>query len=198
MKAKLNKLFSSIAKNEWENKSEKKQKPLKTIDILKSIPIFSTLSKKELKIISDIFHKREYSKDETVCLQGDPGLGMYVVLNGEVEVFVNDENNRKNSLAILGSGEFFGELSLIDNSPRSATVIATKKSELLGFFQPDLIEINRKNPSMGLKIIFKIAELLAERLRQTNEKLAMKESSQKKILTNSKNRSKNENSSTKE
>ena len=198
MNSKLKKIFSFAAKNEWEEKQEKKHKPLKINDALKLIPIFANLNKREIKLLIGILHNRSYTKNEFVCMQGDPGLGMYVVIKGEVEVFIEENDNNKKSLAILGEGEFFGELSLIDKSPRSATVMATKNSELLGFFQPDLLEINHKYPTTGLKIIFKISELLAERLRQTNEKLSIADSKTNNPLKKTHKRSKNENSSKEE
>ncbi|MEK7818880.1 MAG: cyclic nucleotide-binding domain-containing protein [Bacteroidota bacterium] len=182
MNNKLKKIFPFLARNEWKQKAEKKKHIPSTEEILSTIPIFLNLNKGELKLVAGILHKRKYKKDEPICLQNDPGLGMYVIEHGEAEVVIIDENGDKKQLAILNDGEFFGELSLLDNSSRSASVIALKESDLLGFFQTDLMSIIKKSSSTGVKIILKIAELLGERLRQTNEQLASTDSKLKEIL----------------
>ena len=97
---------------------------------------------------------------------------MYVIEQGEVSVGLVGTDGSKKELALLKDGDFFGELSLLDESPRSASVIAVTDANLIGFFRPDLFEIMEKAPSTGLKIVLKVAEMIGERLRNTNQELA--------------------------
>jgi len=138
--------------------------------LLSRVPIFSQLTQKELRNIASIVHKREYSVNERIFSQGDPGLGMYVIESGEVEIIYCDSGTEK-SLAVLRVGDFFGELSLLDESPRSAAAIAKERSKIIGFFRPDLINLLDRSPKAGTKILFKLGEVIGTRLRITNEQL---------------------------
>jgi len=139
--------------------------------ILKEVPAFSDLKPKEIALLASIVHKREYKKGEFIFYQGDPGLGMYIIQEGEVLIqYVDPEGNRKD-LAILKDGDFFGEIALIDESPRSASAICRTDCHIIGFFRPDLFEIIEKHPRLGIKIVLKLAEIIAERLRRTNQEV---------------------------
>ena len=157
---------------EWKNVFRMKRKPTSVEEMLAKIPVFETLKAKELRLVSGIVHRRQYMSGEYVFYQGDPGLGMYVIEQGEVSVFLLGTDGTKKELAVLKDGDFFGELSLLDESPRSATVIAVTDASLVGFFRPDLFEIMEKVPGTGLKIVLKVAEMIGERLRNTNQELS--------------------------
>lgn len=140
--------------------------------MLSKIPVFEGLKARELRHVAGIVHRRQYVPGEYVCFQNDPGLGMYVVEQGEVSVILFGSNGSKKELAVLKDGDFFGELSLLDESPRSASVIAVTDTNLIGFFRPDLFEIMEKTPGTGLKIVLKVAEMIGERLRNANQELS--------------------------
>lgn len=135
------------------------------------VPIFSQLTGRELKKVGSIVHRREYTSKEYVFKQDDPGLGMYVIEDGEVEIVYTEESGIEKGLALLKSGDFFGELSLLDESPRSASAIAKRQSKIIGFFRPDLIALLDRSPKAGTKILFKLGEVIGTRLRMTNEQL---------------------------
>jgi CRP/FNR family transcriptional regulator, cyclic AMP receptor protein len=134
-------------------------------DILRSVPAFTHLSVRELKEVAEICHYRDYRAGETVFAQGDPGLGMYIVQEGDVRIVMNDREGRPRELSVLSVGDFFGEMGLIDESPRSATALCRTDCRLIGFFRPDLFELIDKDPRLGIKIVLKLAEIVAERLR---------------------------------
>lgn len=157
---------------EWKNVFKLKRKPTTIEDMLLKIPVFENLKPRELRQVSGIVHRRQYVAGEYVFFQNDPGLGMYVIEQGEVSVGLVGTDGSKKELALLKDGDFFGELSLLDESPRSASVIAVTDANLIGFFRPDLFEIMEKAPSTGLKIVLKVAEMIGERLRNTNQELA--------------------------
>ena len=149
-----------------------KIKPASVEEMLSKIPVFEKLEPKELRQVASIVHRRQYVKDEFVFYQGDPGLGMYVVEKGSVGVVVAGEDGTKKEIITLNNGDFFGEIALLDESPRSASVVIKEDSELIGFFRPDLFEIIEKTPKTGLKIVVKLAEMIGERLRNMNNEFS--------------------------
>lgn len=96
---------------------------------------------------------------------------MYVIEHGKVEIIFRDDAGTEKKLAVLADGDFFGELSLLDESPRSATALAKTESKIIGFFRPDLIDLLSRSPKLGTKILFKLGEVIGTRLRVTNEQL---------------------------
>ncbi|MFQ6070473.1 MAG: cyclic nucleotide-binding domain-containing protein [Candidatus Aminicenantales bacterium] len=157
----------------WGDKFLKKKRRKEDIfTILKNIPIFEQLSSKELQEVEKIVHQRKYKKGEAVIHKGNPGLGMYIVIKGGVEIIDEEKKPGQRTLATLGEGSFFGEVALLDESPRSASAIATEESDIVGFFRPDFLDLIKRKPKMGTKILFSLAKIIGERLRRTNELLA--------------------------
>jgi CRP/FNR family cyclic AMP-dependent transcriptional regulator len=140
--------------------------------ILSKVPAFSGLAARELKEVAAIVHKREYRAGEPVFAQGDPGLGMYIIQEGEVSISISGKEDGDRELAVLTDGDFFGELALIDESPRSANARCKTDCILIGFFRPDLFELIEKKNQLGIKIIFKLAEIVSQRLRTTDKELS--------------------------
>jgi CRP/FNR family cyclic AMP-dependent transcriptional regulator len=140
-------------------------------EILQNIPLFRDLSPKELKTLERVVHVRTYEAAETVFMEDEPGAGMYVIRSGRVDVVLKHNTMNPIILAELEPGDFFGEMALLGDSSRSATAVAREKSELIGFFHPDLLEIINLHPVMGSKITFGLAKTLSERLRYTNTQL---------------------------
>ena len=96
---------------------------------------------------------------------------MYIIRSGRVDILLNHKTDHPLMLAELETGDFFGEMTLLGDTARSATAVAREPAELIGFFHPDLIEIINIYPSMGAKISLGLARTLAERLRYTNAQL---------------------------
>ncbi len=140
--------------------------------LLSKVPAFTGLSSREMKEVATIVHKREYKTGEPVFYQGDPGLGMYIIQEGEVSIVIADKDGAQKELAVLSEGDFFGELALLDESPRSASAVCKSDCALIGFFRPDLFVLIEKNTDLGIKIILKLAEIVAERLRKTDKELS--------------------------
>lgn len=136
---------------------------------IKHIPIFNFLNKKELNELLEITHNRTYVPNEYIFLQGDVGIGLYLIRDGEVEIKRKFSDTVELTLASLGKGDFFGELALIDNEKRSASAIAKTNCRISVLFKPDLDEFIEKYPKRGIKILQGISLILAERLRNINE-----------------------------
>lgn len=140
-------------------------------DILSTIPLFSDLTQKELRVLEAAVHRRTYQADETVFVETEPGAGMYVIKSGHVNIVLQHQSETPLVLAELGPGDFFGEMALLGGMPRSATALARDRSELIGFFHPDLLEIIKLHPQTGARIALGLAKTLAERLRYTNDQV---------------------------
>ncbi len=140
-------------------------------EVLSKVPAFANLSPRELKEVAAIIHRREYRSGEPVFYQGDPGLGMYIIQDGSVSIQITGKEGDAREFAVLGDGDFFGELALIDESPRSADAICKTDCLLLGFFRPDLFELIERKNQLGIKIVLKLAEIVAQRLRTTDKEL---------------------------
>ncbi len=154
-----------------------------TEEILSKVPAFANLAPRDLKEVSAIVHKREYRAGEPVFYQGDPGLGMYIVEDGEVSIAILGKDGNEQELALLGDGDFFGELALLDESSRSANAICKTDCTLIGFFRPDLFELIDKKNTLGIKIVLKLAEIVAQRLRQTDKELSKVKSQLERLQT---------------
>lgn len=154
----------------WENIFRFRQIEADEIDnILVKIPVFQDLNNKELKTIKRILHQREYKKNEVIFNQGDVGLGMYIIVKGAVEIVCGPV---RHILAELNEGDFFGELALLDDSPRSATAVSKTPCKMLCFFKPELLDLINRDPGLGSKILFKLAWTIGERLKSTNEQVS--------------------------
>ncbi len=139
------------------------------IQVLENVPIFEHLTEKELSEVVRLTHERTYKKDEHVFKKLAPAEGMYVILDGGVLITDSDSET---IFATLESGDFFGELALLDEEPRSASAISTMPSRLIGFFRTDLLTLMKRSPELGNKILLNLSRILGERLRRTNQELA--------------------------
>lgn len=153
----------------WENFFKFREKRKNGIEsILLKIPVFQELTPRELKTIRQILHQREYKQSETIFAEGDIGLGMYIIEKGIVQIACKNEHH---ILAELVDGDFFGELALLDDAPRSASAVAKTPATLLCFFKPALLDLIERNPKLGSKILFRLAWTIGERLKSTNEQV---------------------------
>jgi CRP/FNR family cyclic AMP-dependent transcriptional regulator len=133
-------------------------------DLLSNIPLFESLTPEDLKSLARRLENIEYPEGEVIFRQGDEGAALFIIEDGAVEISYGD-GKAKVLLAHLFAGQYFGELSVFDKAPRSATATATRPSRLVRLDRDDLVDFVNKNPSAALRII---AEM-SERLRQTNE-----------------------------
>ncbi len=133
--------------------------------ILEKIPVFEGFSPRELAALGRVLHKREYLPGEVIIRQDEPGLGMYIIQSGEAAVISGRDDVQ---LSVLGDGDFFGEVSLLDETPRSATVVARTHCLIFGFFQSDLFGLIERDPRFGVKIVIRLAKILGDRLRKAN------------------------------
>lgn len=181
----------------WKNIfSERSVREGSTEDLLSKVPAFGSLTTRELKEVAAIVHKRQYRTGEPVFYQGDPGLGMYMIQEGEVSIALGTKDALEEELAVLTEGDFFGEIALMDESPRTANALCKSDCTLIGFFRPDLFELIEKKPRLGTKIVLKLAEIIAQRLRKTDKELSKIKSQLDRLLAEQKEHNAKEEKST--
>ena len=132
---------------------------------LRSVPLFRDLSGNDLSIVNDIAAERAFSKDDLVVEEGSAGDSLYIILDGSMRVVKGKE--RGTTLAVLQEREAFGEMAILDDEPRSATVEAQTDGRLLEIRQADFQRLLVARPRMALALF----RTLSQRLRETGEKL---------------------------
>ena len=138
---------------------------------LRAFPLFRSLSKRELRSIAAIIHKRDYQEGEYIFRKGQPGAAMFIIRAGEVEIIDHDGQDQETTLATLGADAFFGELALLDDSPRSATARARTTTEIYALFRTDLDRLMGAIPQIGLQVYRSLAQIIGSRLKETNAQL---------------------------
>ncbi len=139
--------------------------------------LFQDLEDLEIEQVLDRTHHRDFSAGAVILQEGEPGDSMYIMVSGEVEItkqltLVLDEDTPKERVMIrlkAEDGVYFGEMSLLENAPRSATVTASTDCRLLELFAQDFLELIQQNPAMGAKLLLRLAQLLSRHLRKTNQ-----------------------------
>ncbi|MFL5815586.1 MAG: Crp/Fnr family transcriptional regulator [Bdellovibrionia bacterium] len=157
----------------WKDLFNKGKRRLDLLRILKENVLFSTLSMRELKYLSNFVYERTYESEEQIFEQGDRGVGMYLIASGRVAI--RTHNSQGDVLhTVLNEGSFLGELALVDPQHlRTAQAIPLERSVLIGFFKPDLEDIIQRNPAMGVKILFQLSTVLGKRLLETTQRITV-------------------------
>lgn len=140
---------------------------MSTLDDLKRVPLFSDLSEGDLVRFAEVTREREYPRNSVILFEDDPGDSLYIVSSGQVKVVLIGEDGREVILSVLSDGDFFGEMSLIDDEPRSAHVIAMKDSLLLVLRRDDFQQQINQHPSIAVKLL----KVLVQRLRRADDKI---------------------------
>jgi len=160
----------------WENIFRRNPKDAEVDTVLAENYIFKALSKAELLFVKSLVHYRIYKPGESIFRQGELGVGMYIVVRGNVNITVEDLSAKDELMqdvfvTRLTRGDFFGEIALVEQTGRrTATATAADETILLGFFKPDLAEIIERNPRTGVKILTRLGEVLGRRLKETAER----------------------------
>lgn len=155
--------------NFWSNLFKIPSDKSEIINLLTSIPLFKDLSPKDLEILLHIMHNRVYSAGEFIFYQGDPGIALYIVHEGEVVLETVQDKKAAHIVARYKKGDFFGELAMLENEVRFASAIAVGEAKLAVIFKPDLDEYVEKYPKKGIRILRGMSQIFAERLRTLNQ-----------------------------
>lgn len=155
----------------WNNIFKKiPREEMVLIEVIKDIPLFRNLKRRQLKLLTKYLHQRYYKKSEVIFNEGDRGQGLYIIIEGKVEVY-KSQGSKKRLMARLKNGDFFGEFALLDKLPRSATAQAVSNSKVIGFFNSDLLQIVQSRPRIGNILLYNLGYILSLRVRVTDEAL---------------------------
>ena len=135
--------------------------------LLRSAPLLSGLGREELERLSRVTGRQRADRGEFIVRAGDAADTLFILISGSARVTNSDEEGREVILATLKSGEFFGEMGLIDGSPRSADVVAQEVCELLVIGRSDLQRCMQDHFEVALKVM----QILVQRLRAADSKI---------------------------
>lgn len=141
--------------------------PAMKISALKGVPLLASLQETELEAIAAVSTIKHVLENVAILHVDEEGDTLFIILNGRVSVTKHNDEGREVILSILSDGEFFGEMSLLDGKPRSATVIATEPTELLLLRRSDFLLCLSRYPQIATKLL----SALAYRLRRTNRQV---------------------------
>src|SRR6266704_1296142 len=141
--------------------------PVVSTVLLRNVPLFSMVPEGQLQLLTQVLSRKPYPKNSTVIAAGDPTDAMYIVVSGRLKVVMSDKEGQEVILAILNQGEYFGEMGLIAQAPRSATVTTIEPCELLTTTRTDFTKCLKGNFDLTMNVI----RGLVKRLREADKKI---------------------------
>jgi CRP/FNR family transcriptional regulator, cyclic AMP receptor protein len=138
------------------------------IDVVRKAPLFSALDDEAARALMESMTASRLERGDVLFREGDRGDRLYVIGEGKIKLGLTSNDGRENLLAILGPGEMFGELSLFDPGPRTATATAVAETQLIALGHEDLTSFLSGRPAVAATML----AALARRLRRTNETLS--------------------------
>ncbi len=137
------------------------------ISVLKYIPIFSELSDDDLVKIAKVAIRQLYRKDNMLLIEEEIGSTMFIILDGRVKISRISDDGREVILSILGEGDFFGEMSILDGETRSANVVTLEDSNILVIRREDFLQMLHDYPQIAINLL----KELAHRLRRSDAQI---------------------------
>ena len=131
-------------------------------DVISQVPLFSDLSQRELQILAANCREREYPEGATLLRQGETGVGLFILISGNVRVTQQSGSGDTRDLGVFERGAVLGEMSLLDDLPRTATVIAIEPTRALVIPVWDFRAVLRDSPEIGIKLL----AVMSRRLRR--------------------------------
>ncbi len=135
--------------------------------VLRSVPLFSSVPEEQLRLLTTLVTRRSTTRGSIIMAAGDATDSLYIILSGRLKVMMSDADGKEVILSILGPGEFFGEMGLIDDNPRSASVVAIEPCELLAIMRRDFKKCMTDNAEMAMAVM----RGLVRRLREADRKI---------------------------
>lgn len=135
--------------------------------VLKNVPMFASFPDESLRLLATLVTRKSATRGTTIMAAGDPTDSLYIVISGRLKVMMSDAEGKEVILAILGSGEYFGEMGLIDDAPRSASVVSIESCELLCVAKREFNRCLAENFEMSMAVM----RGLVKRLREADRKI---------------------------
>ncbi|MCK4766012.1 MAG: cyclic nucleotide-binding domain-containing protein [Candidatus Aminicenantes bacterium] len=140
-------------------------------DFFKTVDIFSDLDDRALQELGNLFFENKFEVGEMIFEEGSIGDAMMVIFSGEVRVSQTVGPETEEALVVLKKGDFFGEMAVLEDLPRSATTIAHKESVILEISRDYFMKFIETDNKSGIKILIKLAKIVSARLREADKKL---------------------------
>ena len=147
---------------------QNKKKGLVWSDFHPEMNLFDALAPEAFRKILGAASRITMDAGSVIIREGKKGESMYILMDGQVRVYKRGDKEEEIQLAVLGAGSVFGEMSLFDGQPSSATVLTTQESILLEIGRDDLFEFMRENPEIGIPLMHTLIYILSSRLRKAN------------------------------
>jgi len=141
--------------------------PRASILLLRNIPLFASLSDSQRALIAQRLQRSTHAKGATIIAAGEPTGSLHILLTGRAHVVLGDDKGRRVILAMLKAGDYFGEMGLLDDRPRSASVVAREASDVLTLHKEDFAQVLKENFDLAMTV----ARGLARRLRQADNRI---------------------------
>ena len=138
---------------------------------LAKVPFFDGLTPEALAMIANVTTEETYASGTRLFQYGDPGDKLYIILEGKVRISREVGGMGEEALAVLGPGEVFGEMALLDESPRSAGALAHERCRLLVITKDAFDDLLFLHKDLAYEVLWSCVRMLAARLRETNDKL---------------------------
>ncbi len=135
--------------------------------LLRNVPLFAVLTENQLELLTSVVSRKSFPRGTTIIAAGDMTDSLYVIISGRLKVMMTDDDGGEVILAILGPNEFFGEMGLLDDAPRSASVVAIEPCELLSLSKKDFKKCMAENFEMTMTVMRGIVK----RLREADKKI---------------------------
>lgn len=126
---------------------------LEEVTFLRNVPIFNELSDQELEKIAALGVRKKYKKGSIILLEEETGAALFVIVTGKVKIVRMDDDGREVILSILSESDFFGEMAILDGLTRSASVVATSKSELFMIHRRDFLKLLNDYPLVAIALL---------------------------------------------
>jgi CRP-like cAMP-binding protein len=140
---------------------------------LRSLSLFADLQDRELGHLLQALHARTYHTGEALFLEGDIGRAVFILESGSVDITRLDEAGRPKTIYTVKPGEFFGEMALLEQLPRTASAVATERSRLYLLYRSKLDGLMTRHPRVGGEIMRHLAQILSARVRRYEAKTAV-------------------------
>lgn len=134
-------------------------------EMLRKLDVFSDLSFKEALEVDELLHERVYEKGEIIFEDGDLGHGIFIVVSGKLRVDPSHEFLKDTELE-FGPGELLGELTLFEEAPRFATVVAAERTVIVALLRAEFSSLLTRNTKIGVKVLVKLSTTMSRRVRR--------------------------------
>lgn len=132
---------------------------------ISEIPIFASLDQGQINSLENIITIKKYEKGQTIFLEGDSSEFLYIIITGQVQIIKSTRDGKEKIIAIVGDGDFFGEMGILEKDKRSATAKCNKNSNIIVIEKNDFLRLIKNNPQIALRMMTE----LSHRLRRAGD-----------------------------